>query len=111
MKDDTRIDFTVVLTAGQLNPARCCEGLKYCHFAIHAVPLADDGIPHTRSHRCSAIGQIPSSTRGTVSLIDSSRLNEVQVISIVMTAENAGKCLAKWGDPPSGGGTFGDLTG
>jgi hypothetical protein len=41
----------VVLTARQLNPARCCEGLKYCHFAVHAVPVADDGIPHTRSHR------------------------------------------------------------
>src|SRR5271170_2593047 len=45
----------VVLTAGQPDPARCCEGLKYCHFAVHAVPAANYGIPYTRSHRCSVM--------------------------------------------------------
>jgi hypothetical protein len=36
----------VVLTAGQPNPAKCWKGLKCCHFAVHAVPVADYGIPH-----------------------------------------------------------------
>jgi hypothetical protein len=29
--------------------------LKYYYFAVHAVPVADYGIPHTRSYRCSVI--------------------------------------------------------
>ena len=40
--------------------------------------------------------QASSSVRRAISLIDSSRLNEVKVISVVITVENAEKCLAKW---------------
>jgi hypothetical protein len=36
----------VVLIAWRPNSARICEGLKYCHFAARAVPVADYGIPY-----------------------------------------------------------------
>jgi hypothetical protein len=48
----------VVLTAGQPNPARCCEGLKYDHFMVHAVRVFDYEISHTRGHRCSVMTKL-----------------------------------------------------
>jgi hypothetical protein len=86
----------VVLTAGQPNPARRCKGLKYCHFAVHAV----SGRPRNPAHQEPQMlchNQTPSSARMAICLIDSPRLNEVYVIPVVITIENAEIFSPRWG--------------
>ena len=50
----------VILTAGQPNPVRYYESVKYCYFTVSAVPVADYGILYTRSNRCSVITKLLS---------------------------------------------------
>jgi hypothetical protein len=51
------------------------ERVKYCYFAVYAIPVADYGILFTRSNRCSVITKLLSSARRTV--FKPSRSNKV----------------------------------